>query len=348
VLLSRENRRIFWRGAAAAALAPVLLAALLPADAFAHVKWFAHYDIVQQPLPLKQVFSPVFWQLIATAAILLWLLSYVERIRLGAAFLGAIERVSAGFRPRTEAFYRGGTAVFFAALFALGGIILTPELKTDWAAISWLEAGISLGMLWRRTMIVSALGIAFLYAYGVASYGIFHMLDYPIFLALAAYLGLTGLDLKLFNLRPLDVARWGASITLMWASIEKWAYPDWTYPLLQSRPEIALNLDPVFYMTAAGVAEFSLAFALLWTPLVRRSAAIVLAFMFIGAVLDFGKIDAIGHLMIIVILFGIIADDQPDERHAPLLAPLWYCASLVVFVAAYYGLHAAIYNTSIW
>ena len=322
--------------------------ALLPADAFAHVKWFAPYNVPQQPLPLKQVFSPAFWQFIATAAILLWLLSYAERIRLGTVFLGAIERLGAGLRPRTEALYRGGTAVFFAALFALGGIILTPELKTDWTVIPWLEAGITLGMMWRRTMIVSALGIAFLYGYGVASYGVFHMLDYPIFLGLAAYLGLTGLDLKLFDLRPLDVARWSTSITLMWASIEKWAYPDWTYPLLQSRPEIAFNLNPIFYMIAAGVLEFSLAFALLWTPLVRRSAAIVLAFMFIAAVLDFGKIDAIGHLMIVVILFGIIADDKPDKRHSPLLAPLWYCVALAVFLTAYYGLHAAIYNTAIW
>jgi len=346
--LNSENWRVLGRAAVTAVLSSVVLAAVLPVDAFAHVKWFAHYDIEQQPLPLRQVLNPTFWQFIATAAVLLWLLSYVERIRLGAVFLRSIEDMTASLRPRTEALYRGGTAVFFTALFALGGIILTPELKTNWSVIPWLEAAMVVGMFWRRTMIFSALGIAFLYAYGVTTYGIYHMLDYPIFLGLAAYLGLTGLDLKLFDLRPLDVARWAASLTLMWASIEKWAYPDWTYPLLQSRPEIAFHLDPTFYMIAAGVLEFSLAFSLLWTPLVRRSAALVLAFMFISAILDFGKIDAVGHLMIIVILFGIIADDKPDEQHPPLLAPVAYLAALAFYLVAYYGLHEMIYGTSVW
>ena len=44
---------------------------------------------------------------------------------------------------------------------------------------------------------------------------------------------------------------------------------------------------------------FALAFALVWTPLVRRVGAIALAAMFTSAVLEFGKIDAIGHLMML-------------------------------------------------
>ena len=66
----------------------------------------------------------------------------------------------------------------------------------------------------------------------------------------------------------------------MWASIEKWAYPEWTFPLFIEHPEMSLNYDVAFFMRAAGVIEFTLAFALLWTPLVRRSAAIVLAGIF--------------------------------------------------------------------
>lgn len=324
-----------------------LLAIALPGEAFAHVKWFAPYDVAQQPLPRRQVFTPSFWQFTATAAVILWLLSYIERHALGDAITGSLERFSVPLRPRIEALYRGGTAVFFGALFAIGGIIMTPELKTDWQAISWLQAAIALGMFWSVTMPLSAVGIALLYAYGVYTYGIFHMLDYPIFLGLAAYLGLTGLKLELFHLRPLDVARWSASLTLMWASIEKWAYPDWTYPLLQKYPEVGFNLQPTFYMTAAGVLEFSLAFALLWTPMVRRVAALVLAMMFVSAVAEFGKIDAIGHMMIVVILVGIIADDRPNVKHQPLLAPLSYGGALAIYLAAYYGLHAVIYGTTL-
>ena len=63
----------------------------------------------------------------------------------------------------------------------------------------------------------------------------------------------------------------------MWASIEKWAYPEWSFPLLVEHPSMTLGFDPEFFMRAAGAIEFALAFALMWTPLVRRVGAIMLA-----------------------------------------------------------------------
>jgi hypothetical protein len=69
--------------------------------------------------------------------------------------------------------------------------------------------------------------------------------------------------------------------------------------------------------------------------------------MFVSAVAEFGKIDAIGHSMIIVILIGILTDDRPNAKHQPLLAPLSYGGALVIYLAAYYGLHAVIYGTTL-
>jgi hypothetical protein len=117
--------------------------------------------------------------------------------------------------------------------------------------------------------------------------------------------------------------------------------------LLQQHSELALGLDKTFYLTAAGMIEFALAFALLWTPLVRRVAAILLAGMFISAVLEFGKIDAIGHLMIVVILVAVAADDAPAAERRPVLIPAYFCAALVAFVAVYYVAHAMIFGTTI-
>ncbi|HZL58511.1 MAG TPA: hypothetical protein VFC38_02305 [Stellaceae bacterium] len=323
-------------------------AMLVVAPASAHVKWFAPYNVPQQPVPLHGIFHPAFWQFVATAAVLLWVLSWAERQVLGQAILRSLDRLTGDLKPRVEMLYRGGGAVFFTALWVMGGIILTPELKTTSTFIPWLEFGIVICLFWRRTLILAALGIAFLYAYGVYAYGIFHMLDYPIFLGLAAYLGLTGLGLELFGRRPLDVARWAAALTLMWASIEKWAYPDWTYPVLDAHPNLALDLKPDFYMTAAGVLEFSLAFALLWSPLIRRLGALVLTMMFTSAVFEFGKIDAIGHSMIIVILLGVLCDDKPDTKPHPILAPVVYCGTLALYLAVYYALHAILFGTIIW
>ncbi len=193
------------------------------------------------------------------------------------------------------------------------------------------------------------LGIVILFAMAVREYGAFHLMDYPIFLGVAAYLALTGLQRTLFGARPLDVVRWAAGITLMWASIEKWAYPEWTFPLFASHPAMTMGYAGEFFMRAAGVVEFTLAFALVWTPLVRRAAAIMLAGTFISAVVEFGKIDAIGHSAIIVVLLAIAADDArvPDERRHPLLIPVSYSTALAGFLAVYYAAHAALFGTTI-
>ena len=101
-------------------------------------------------------------------------------------------------------------------------------------------------------------------------------------------------------------------------------------------------------MNAAGVVEFTLAFGLLWTPLVRRLSALVLTSMFISAIGPFGMLDAIGHLMIIVILIGIVIDDRPAFSKPPLESVVYYGAALIIDLAAYYGLHAALFGTLIW
>jgi hypothetical protein len=102
-------------------------------------------------------------------------------------------------------------------------------------------------------------------------------------------------------------------------------------------------------MLAAGMVKFALAFALLWTPLVRRVAAILLAEIFISAVFEFGKIDLIGHCLIVIALLGIIADDarSPGKPRQAFLLPLSYASALVVFLALYYVGHAVLFGTAI-
>ena len=169
-------------------------------------------------------------------------------------------------------------------------------------------------------MPISALGIVILFGMAIHDYGIFHLADYPIFLGIAAYLALTGLQKKFFGIEPIDIMRYATAVTLMWASVEKWAYPQWSYPIFITHPSITFGFDPEFYMRAAGAVEFVLAFALLWTPLVRRCAAAILAGMFIAACLEFGKIDTIGHSGIIAVLFAVLADDRrvESDRRVPL------------------------------
>jgi hypothetical protein len=228
------------------------------------------------------------------------------------------------------------------------GVLLTPELTTDLGFVPWLQLGIALSMLSRHLLVFAALAISGLFILGIQQYGIFHLMDYPIFLGLAGYLACEGMKGKPF-VRPIDLLRWATSVTLMWASIEKWAYPQWTDPLFISHPGLSFGLNIDFFMRAAGVVEFTLAFALLCTPLVRRMASIILASMFIAAIVEFGMIDAIGHSCVIVVMLAVMSDDARAEIRGRtiFLAPLSYSAALATFLVGYYALHSVMFGSAI-
>lgn len=317
-----------------------------PSAAQAHVKWFCAYDVAGQPQGLERVLCLDFEWLTALALTCLMFGCLAEGTPLGGALLNALDRVTTRIRTDTELLVRATLGFFLVSLWDLGGIILTPELKTDVAWIPWLQLGLAACLIWRRTMPVTGLGLVFLFSFATAQYGLFHLADYPIFLGIAAYLIAQGLGLKPFGIRPLDLVRWTAAITLMWASIEKWAYPDWTAPLIAAKPQMTMGATPELFMQAAGVIEFTLAFALIWTPLVRRTSAIILVAIFVSAVVEFGKVDAVGHSGIIVVLLAIAADDVrvPVRARQALLAPAYYGAALAAFLFLYYVGHAALFG----
>jgi hypothetical protein len=314
-------------------------------SASAHVKWFCAYDVAGQPRGLEQVLCANFEWLTGLAIVCLMLGCLAEGTPLGAALMNALDRVTFRIRTDTELLVRCTLGFFLVSVWGLGGIILTPELKTDVTWIPWLQLTMAACLIWRRTMPLTGLGIVFLFSFATAQYGLFHLADYPVFLGVAVYLICQGLDLTPFDIRPLDLVRWTAAVTLMWASVEKWAYPQWTDPLLAAKPQMTMGASPELFMQAAGVIEFTLAFALIWTPLVRRMSAIILAAIFISAVFEFGKVDAIGHSGIIVVLLGIAADDARSVVRVrdAAWAPAYYGGALAVFLALYYVGHEALY-----
>ena len=319
---------------------------LASTEASAHVKWFCAFDVAGQPRGLEQVLCLDFEWLVGLSILCLMFGCLAEGTPLGTALLNALDRVTARLRADTGLLVRATLGFFFVSLWTMGGIILTPELKTDAAWIPWFQLALAACLIWHRTLPLAGAGIVVLFGYATWCYGAFHLADYPVFLGVAAYLILTGLNRTLYGIRPLDVVRAAAAVTLMWASVEKWAYPEWTAPLLAAKPEMTFGASPELFMKAAGVVEFTLAFALIWTPLVRRTAAIILAAIFVSAVFEFGKVDAIGHSGIIVVLVAIAADDAriAIRRRDVALAPAYYAVALTGFLTLYYVGHAAMYG----
>jgi len=106
----------------------------------------------------------------------------------------------------------------------------------------------------------------------------------------------------------------------------------------------------MFSFPMAGVAEFTMGLGLLATPLVRRLSAIALFVIFNTAVYPFGRVDLIGHALIMAIIV-VIAVDHTRELHfwsrireALIGLPLGLTAALTIFATAYWGLHAGFYG----
>jgi hypothetical protein len=313
--------------------------------ASAHVKWFVICDSSDDPLPLRAVFTTTFWLFSALFVTLFSVACVIEETTLGAFLSKLLDRWTAPLHKRTDALLRAVAAVSFALLWADGSVILTPELKGNSAWLSAIQVLIPIYLVGRATLPAAAAGILVLYGYGAATYGLFHMLDYPFFLGLAAYFALSVWpNAELSSLR-FDILRWTVALSLMWPSMEKFLYPSWIAPITASHPELTLGFDVDTVITAAGVVEFGLSFALLWTRLVRRLAAICLALLLFAATFDFGKMDGIGHLMIITILLLVFADPgRKQPRPHPAVAPLVSGMVLLAFIFLYAGSHTLYYG----
>src|SRR5262249_57598785 len=92
--------------------------------------------------------------------------------------------------------------------------------------------------------------------------------------------------------------------------------------------------------------EFGLAFALFWTAMIRRVGALALALLLFAATFDFGKIDGIGHLMIIAVLLAVVAEPGAENaRCRPALAPIASGTALLAAIFLYSGVHTLYYGS---
>jgi hypothetical protein len=320
--------------------------ALTSTTASAHVKWFVDCNVSDDPLPVQAVLTQTFFLFFTLFLILLYLGCRAERTALGAKISQLLDCYAAPLHRRADDLLRAAAAVSFALLWADGQLIITPELKASSIWLSAIQLLIPMYMFGRATLPAAGAGIIVLYGYGVVTYGLFHMLDYPVFVGLGVFFALSvSQNAKLLAFR-FDFLRWTVAGCLLWPSIEKFVYPGWVAPIAITHPEITLGFDVSTVVTAAGVVEFGLSFALFSTPLVRRFAAFALMTVLTAATFDFGKVDGIGHLMIITILMVVFA--QPGDtrdRRSPMLAPLAGGMTLAAVILLYTGGHALYFGS---
>lgn len=347
-VLARDALR---RGALVAGSALSFLM-VLGTPAHAHVKWFAPYLVGSAPAPIAETLANTwFWVGIVLVLAFFVATVAVEKGPAGLAVTSGLDRISQPLWTRADDFMRVVIGGFFVAIFAVGGVYLTPDLQTPNEWVSWLQLLIAMLVFSRRTMPLAAGGIIGLWVIALRDYDFFHLLDYlALGVGVAGYLVIAANPNGRFYGQRFAVLRWGVAIALMWSSLEKFAYAEWFYPLVEERPFLTFGMPRDTFIPMAGVAEFTMGFGLLWTPLIRRLSAIALIVIFTAAVYPFGRIDLVGHALIMGTLFLIAADPSPSglklRGMVPSMGsvPAGLLVALVVIAGSYWGLHGLFYG----
>ena len=329
---------------------------MMPAQASAHVKWFCSIaDVSQPPIALRHVLTPLFGVICGSFVLLVFAGFLLDEAAANRwPWLASSGQLHADIE---EKLVRLAAGAFFLLLWDKGAVvlwergnaILTPELMASTGWTGALQLAIAVSVAWRRTCILSAVGIAILYCYGITQFGIFHMTDYVFFPGIAAYLALTSIRTPRLSRLRVPLISGGLAFGLMWTAIEKFVYPNWTLFVVAEHPDLAFGFPWPFVVIVAGFVEFTLAFYVMTGRGLVRFGAAGYAAIFVAAIPEFGHLDAVGHIPIIAILAVVcLRGRSPLQRFLRLdvcettaraaAISACYLASLVTFFGMYYGL----------
>ena len=233
---------------------------------------------------------------------------------------------------------------------------ITPELVTTARWVPWVHLALAALVLSRYTTPIAGLGVFLLFAAAINDFGIFHMLDYVIFLGIGYFLIAANIGHAKWLRSAFIVLFACTGLTLIWASVEKFGYAEWTFPLLSENPEMTMGMSAKNFMTVSGFVEFNVTFLLLGSvSIVGRMVSLGAMSIFVLAVFKFGAVDALGHLMIVAILVVLLVRGPTDARNmlflsdksvwteAYFMTGLYFLAFVMIFIL-YYCLHFLIYG----
>jgi len=345
--------------------ASAIIAALLcfPNVAEAHVKWFCGpIDGSAPPQPFVQVVTPFFFELLAAFLGLVMIGAMIDALiaRFARTPLVPIDRAA----MLSDPLVRLGVALYGLCLWGnlavvmwadpSSGSVLTPDLYGADRMVGYVQLAMAATVLIPRLSIIAAAALVSLYAMGVAKFGLFYMIDYLFFLGLAAYIALSDPRLGRFSVHHFRVSILigSLSLSLMWTAVEKFLFPQWTIAVLLLHPGVTAGQSFPTVATIAGFVEFSLAFYLLaGREILGRIGAVLLGIVFVAAMPEFGMLDVVGHIpVLLILLVALITGETPLQTlsrgsQPSILVSGWrvglaYITVLSTLMGLYYGLHA--------
>ncbi len=324
------------------------MALLLPATAFAHVKWFSKFSLSDRPATIAEAVTPVFLGLVVLSVVVITILAITEQ---RIADQGWFQRVNSWLGQRKTQAPIVLRVVMGATLLLSWqqDSVFAPELIVG-AWVGWIEFLLAVMLLFRRTTPWAAIGILALFGYCIATFGVFHMIDYLHYIGIAWYLLVVDAkDVRLKESR-IPVLYITVGFSLAWLGLEKIIYPEWTLYILQQNPQLALGFDPNFFRVGAAFVEISLAYLFLICLFERPIAALVTV-VFMLTTMVFGKVEVIGHTAIHGALIVFLLEG-PGSFYRPPIAwhrsVAWRAAFAGVNFVLLVGLGLLAYSAMAW
>ena len=323
----------------------------------AHVKWFAPFDVEAAPKPIGEVLNGTFVKFFLVSVAAITSFFWLDRTAYRRGLLHALDSRLKRLDDFSTLILRVSACIFLISVwgwYMVYGITfyVTPELQTHSRYVPWFQLALAFCALFRRTLPAVGIGIFALFGLALRDYPLFHLLDYMIFLGLGYFFLVANIKRGKWRQSGFVVLFAATGITLLWAAMEKFGYPQWSYDVLRANPDMLLGMQPDTYMMLAGFLEFSVAFVLLGSASIAgRVVALGLQGIFMLAIFKFGILDAIGHLMIISILLVLFVRGPTSAREILVLrgksiametyfmTGLYFLAFVMIFIA-YYGFHA--------
>ncbi len=308
---------------------------------YAHVKWFT--DVTPVKETLDNVLSPVFMGTALAVALLLAILTQVLPAIMKIKALGQLDRQVERLRPHSFLILQYGSAI--ALLWSLlEGSLFAPEFAQPHGSIT-VAVGATIALLLIPHHVsakLASLVLFGLYVYYVGEYGLFHMLDYGFYLAIAAALGLIRTVYERWSFPLLYL---GTGLSLCWVAVEKWIYPAMSLDIIEHHRVPTFGFDPAVFIVLAAFIEFVVGY-LLVVGILNRLLSIVLTLIFIMTTMLFGYVEIVGHFMIHVILVlfvieGVSFYKPPVDIHKSKLDRIIFVALnfllvLATFLLLYY------------
>lgn len=281
----------------------------------AHVKWFSNYEKNRQPVDIAELAE---W---TTAGLLVLSIVGVFSAKLIAMARSARGRASQSLPKEQRGYVWSAAILRLAAVSGIAlawrnGIVFAPELKYESELIAGLQLLTLVGATQRYGDLALAAGISAMFVLGIAEFGLFHMLDYSIFVGIALFFAFYRPDDPTYRGYGLSALYACVGFSLCWAGLEKLVFPQWAAEVVALHPELALGFPVKFFVSAAAFVEFTIGFLIATQILPALFAAALSCLMAFTATL-FGMMEVVGHLIFHAALLCFIVLGPANKPVAP-------------------------------